>query len=163
MQAYTQKIIQRLDKLNQQRVERALALMDIPSQRVFHLIPTLLHFNHPVLPGYCDANVPFGIRNFELNESQIQFVEDTQLTHQLDGLEKLQGTYPFTLERSHKAYRLNLFLRNLSDPLHRERFLSEKEELMTECQLTKEEKDMVRELKWIEMIQYGAIFFGLEK
>lgn len=100
---------------------------------------------------------------YEDTESVEPVVEDTQLTHQLDGLEKLQGTYPFTLERSHKAYRLNLFLRNLSDPLHRERFLSEKEELMTECQLTKEEKDMVRELKWIEMIQYGAIFFGLEK
>jgi adenylate cyclase class 1 len=80
LQAYTQTLIKRLDTLNQQRVDRALALMDIPSQRVFHLIPTLLHFNHPVLPGYCDANVPFGIRNFELNESQTQFVEDTQLT-----------------------------------------------------------------------------------
>ncbi len=41
--------------------------------------------------------------------------------------------------------------------------MSSKEALMTECQLTEEEKDMIRELRWIEMIQYGAIFFGLEK
>ncbi|KJY81621.1 adenylate cyclase [Vibrio galatheae] len=80
MQAYTQTLINRLDNLNQQRVERALALMDLPSQRVFHLIPTLLHFNHPVIPGYFDAQVPFGIRDFELNDIQQQFVADTQLT-----------------------------------------------------------------------------------
>jgi adenylate cyclase class 1 len=80
LQAYTQTLIQRLDTLNQQRVDRALALMDISSQRVFQLIPTLLHFNHPVMPGFCDANVPSGICNFELNDVQQQFVDDTQLT-----------------------------------------------------------------------------------
>ena len=33
------------------------------------------------------------------------------------------GTYPFTLERSVKAYRLNKFLHGLIEPEHRERFL----------------------------------------
>lgn len=80
MQAYTQTLIQRLDNLNQQRIDRALALMDLASQRVFHLIPTLFHFNHPVIPGYFDQQVPFGIHNFELNDIQSQFIEDTQLT-----------------------------------------------------------------------------------
>lgn len=80
MQAYTQTLIQRLDNLNQQRVERALALMDLQSQRVFHLIPTLLHFNHPAIPGFYDQSVPFGIHSFSLNEFQKQFVDDTQLT-----------------------------------------------------------------------------------
>ena len=80
MQAYTKTLIQRLDNLNQQRTERALALMDLQSQRVFHLIPTLLHFNHPVIPGYYDAQVPYGICQFEFNDVQRQFVEDTQLT-----------------------------------------------------------------------------------
>ncbi|OSP45358.1 hypothetical protein B7937_18570, partial [Vibrio cholerae] len=37
LQAYTQTLIHRLDKLNRQRIERALALMDLQSQRVFHL------------------------------------------------------------------------------------------------------------------------------
>jgi gallate dioxygenase len=30
--------------------------------------------------------------------------------HQLKGVEKLEGTYPYTLERSHKGYRINKFL-----------------------------------------------------
>ncbi|WP_162045348.1 class I adenylate cyclase [Vibrio taketomensis] len=80
MQAYTEKLIQRLDDLNRQRIERALALMDLQAQRVFHLIPTLLHYNHPVFPGYYDAQVPHGIYDFQLNSEQQQFVADTELT-----------------------------------------------------------------------------------
>ncbi|MDV5060827.1 class I adenylate cyclase [Vibrio diabolicus] len=79
MQAYTQKIIQRLDNLNQQRVDRALALMDSQSQQVFHLIPALLNYNHPVIPGYYDADVPFGVNGLELNSIQQQFIDDIQL------------------------------------------------------------------------------------
>ncbi|MEH0743495.1 class I adenylate cyclase [Vibrio cholerae] len=80
MLAYTQSLIHRLDDLNQQRIERALALMDAQAQRVFHLIPTLLHYNHPLIPGYYASKVPYGIRNFELSEPQSQFVSDTELT-----------------------------------------------------------------------------------
>ena len=35
---------------------------------------------------------------------------------QLDGIERLRGTYPFTIERSVKAYRLNHFLHALIEP-----------------------------------------------
>ncbi len=80
LQAYTKTLIQRLDNLNQQRTDRALALMDLQSQRVFHLIPTLLHFNHPSIPGYYASQVPYGICEFEFNDVQSQFVEDTELT-----------------------------------------------------------------------------------
>ncbi|MCW8334992.1 class I adenylate cyclase [Vibrio paucivorans] len=80
MQAYTKTLIQRLDNLNQQRIERALALMDLQSQRVFHLIPALLHFNHPIIPGYYDSDVPFGVFGLQFNDVQQQFVEDTLLT-----------------------------------------------------------------------------------
>ncbi|ELX4125359.1 class I adenylate cyclase [Vibrio vulnificus] len=80
MQAYTEKLIQRLDTLNRQRIERALALMDLQSQQVFHLIPVLLHFNHPAIPGYFDADVPFGVHGLKLNDIQQQFVDDTELT-----------------------------------------------------------------------------------
>ncbi|MGD8174055.1 class I adenylate cyclase [Vibrio sp. TRT 21S02] len=80
MQAYIQTLIRRLDMLNQQRIDRALALMDLQSQRVFHLIPALLHYNHPVIPGYYDAQVPFGVDGFEPNDIQQQFIEDTELT-----------------------------------------------------------------------------------
>ncbi|MGF1911651.1 class I adenylate cyclase [Vibrio kasasachensis] len=80
MQAYTEKLIQRLDSLNQQRIDRALALMDLQAQRVFHLIPALLHYNHPVFPGYNDSQTPYGLYGFELNQEQQQFIEDTELT-----------------------------------------------------------------------------------
>ncbi|EJO2026449.1 class I adenylate cyclase [Vibrio parahaemolyticus] len=79
MQAYTYTIIQRLDNLNQQRIDRALALMDSQSQQVFHLIPALLNYNHPVIPGYYDADVPYGVHGLELNLIQQQFIDDIQL------------------------------------------------------------------------------------
>ncbi|MDG3086686.1 class I adenylate cyclase [Vibrio hannami] len=75
MQAYTHKIISRLDILNQQRIDRALALMDVQSQQVFNYIPALFHYNHPSLPGYYDKPVPHGIFGFEPNDVQQQFIE----------------------------------------------------------------------------------------
>lgn len=80
MQAYTQTLIQRLDNLNRQRTERALALMDLQSQRVFYLIPALFHFNHPLIPGYYSEQVPYGVWGLAFNEYQQQFVDDTELT-----------------------------------------------------------------------------------
>lgn len=85
------------------------------------------------------------------------------IDHQLAGIEKLEGTYPFTLERSHKGYRLNRFLHNLINPAWRERFLSAPDELFEEHQLTIQEREMVRQRDWRALIQYGAIFFLLEK
>jgi len=41
---------------------------------------------------------------------------------QLEGIERLPGTYPIRWERSAKAYRLNRFLHDLIIPEHRERF-----------------------------------------
>lgn len=81
MQSYTQTLIRRLDNLNQQRTDRALALMDLQSQRVFHLIPCLFHFNHPVIPGFFDDQVPCGIWGFEAREHiQQMFVHDVELS-----------------------------------------------------------------------------------
>jgi gallate dioxygenase len=81
----------------------------------------------------------------------------------LAGIEKLEGTYPFTLERSVKAYRLNRFLHGLTNPSHRQRFLAEPEAAFEESQLSAEERDMVRRRDWRAMIHYGVIFFMLEK
>src|SRR5207302_10170402 len=85
------------------------------------------------------------------------------MAHQLAGVEKLQGTYPFTLDRSVKAYRLNKFLHRMTLPAHRERFLNDPETLFDEYQLTAEERDLVRRRDWREMIHYGVIFFMLDK
>ncbi|MBB5321752.1 gallate dioxygenase [Marinobacter oulmenensis] len=83
--------------------------------------------------------------------------------HQLSGVEKLEGTYPFDLETSHRAYRINDFLHRLIEPGHRRRFLEEPQTLFEEFRLTEEEQTMIRERRWIDMIRYGVIFFSLEK
>ncbi len=85
------------------------------------------------------------------------------MARQMDGAEKIPGTYPFTLERSVKAYRLNKFLHDMVDPEHRRKFLADAEAAFTEAGLTDEEKDLVRRRDWRAMIHYGVIFFMLEK
>ncbi|EIK94109.1 protocatechuate 4,5-dioxygenase [Pseudomonas sp. M47T1] len=85
------------------------------------------------------------------------------MDHQLKGVENLPGTYPFTLERSHKGYRLNRFLHQMIVPAWRERFLAEPEALFDEAQLSGEERDLVRRRDWLGLLQYGVIFFLLEK
>ena len=44
------------------------------------------------------------------------------IARELKGIEALEGTYPFTLERSVKAYRLNDYLHRMVEPSHREAF-----------------------------------------
>ena len=85
------------------------------------------------------------------------------MQHQLEGIEKLEGTYPFTLKTSVKAYRLNKFLHELIDPDHRHRFLADPEAAFEDAKLTPEERDIVRRRDWRAMIHYGVIFFMLEK
>ncbi len=85
------------------------------------------------------------------------------MTHQLVGAEKLEGTYPFTLARSVKGYRLNKFLHALVDPAHRAKFLADPETAFAAADLTDEERRMVRERDWRALIRYGASFFMLEK
>lgn len=86
-----------------------------------------------------------------------------RINHELAGVEKLEGTYPFTIERSVKAFRLNSFLHELIKPAFREQFLKDPEPLFTQHQLTEEERDMLRRRDWRALIHYGVIFFLLEK
>ena len=83
--------------------------------------------------------------------------------YQTKGAEKLEGTYPFTLERSVNHYRLNAFLHDLVIPEHRKRFMEDTEALFEERGLTEQERDMIRRRDWRALMQYGAIFFVLEK
>jgi gallate dioxygenase len=82
---------------------------------------------------------------------------------ELEGAGALAGTYPFTHARSHDNLRLNAFLHDLVLPAHRERFVSDFENLATERGLSDEEKTLVRERRWIEMVRRGVSFFVLEK
>jgi gallate dioxygenase len=95
------------------------------------------------------------------DESNTDYLK--RINHELDGIEKLEGTYPITIGSGVKAYKLNSFLHDLIIPEKREVFLNDQETAFAESDLTEEEKDMVRNLEWRKMIQYGVIFFMLEK
>jgi gallate dioxygenase len=86
-----------------------------------------------------------------------------RMTEQYDGLEKLEGTYPYTIERSVKAFRLNRFIHELIHPEFRQQFLADPEPLFEQHELTAEERDLVRRRDWRGLIHYGVIFFLLEK
>jgi len=82
---------------------------------------------------------------------------------QLDGIEALDGTYPFDLERSVGHYRLNKFLHDLVIPEHRAAFNADPEALFEKRSLSEAERDMIRRRDWRALMHYGAIFFVLEK
>jgi len=76
LQQRVEQLKQRQEDLNRQRIERALTLMPRQSAQVFRLVPVLLHYNHPLLPGYVDGDVPTGISQFTPDGLQQQFVDD---------------------------------------------------------------------------------------
>lgn len=82
---------------------------------------------------------------------------------QLAGAESLQGTYPFNLERSVKAFRLNGFLHTLIKPDARAAFLADEEASYESASLSPTERDLLRRRDWRGLIHYGVIFFMLEK
>jgi gallate dioxygenase len=86
-----------------------------------------------------------------------------RMARELAGAERLEVTYPFTLERSVKGYRLNKFLHAMIEPAHRTRFLANEDASMREAGLSPEECDMIRRRDWRALIRYGASFFMLEK
>jgi gallate dioxygenase len=85
------------------------------------------------------------------------------MAHQTKGAEELEGTYPFTLQRSVEHYRINSYLHQLIQPEFRERFLANPEATYEEAGLTPVERDMINRRDWQAMIRYGVIFFLLEK
>ena len=89
--------------------------------------------------------------------------ERAKADHQMAGIEKLEGTYPFDLERSVAHYRLNKFLHDLVIPEHRAQFINDPEASFEKAKLSDQERDMLRRRDWRALMQYGAIFFVLEK
>ncbi|RVU05709.1 gallate dioxygenase [Novosphingobium umbonatum] len=83
--------------------------------------------------------------------------------YELAGAEKLEGTYPFTLDRSRANYRVNAFLHRLIVPAHRARFKNDFDALAIEYGLTEEETALIKNREWLKLIQRGVSFFVLEK
>lgn len=87
-------IQQRIDCLDQHRHAQALRNHSANFQQVYRLLPTLIHYNHPDLPGYV-AKAPAGIALFEPDAQQAvdlsRFFANSTLpaspaTHAFDGL-----------------------------------------------------------------------------
>lgn len=85
------------------------------------------------------------------------------IAQELAGVEQLEGTYPFTQQRSLNALRLNSFLHKLVQPEWRARYRQQPEQLYQQEGLTDQEQQMLRDRDWRKLIQYGASFFLLEK
>ncbi|WP_206956197.1 gallate dioxygenase [Trinickia acidisoli] len=86
-----------------------------------------------------------------------------RMASQLAGIEKLEGTHPFTLEVAVKAFRINRYLHRMVEPDHREAFLRNPEASFEAAGLTQEERDLIRRRDWLGLLHYGVIFFMLEK
>jgi gallate dioxygenase len=99
----------------------------------------------------------------EADELQNVVAYADKVRREYDGVTKLEGSYPFTLDRSSRAYRLNRYLHGIIQPELRGRFLYDREGSYVRGELSEEEKDMLRRLDWHALIRYGVIFFILEK
>lgn len=78
MYLYIETLKQRLDAINQLRVERALAAMGPAFRQVYSLLPTLLHYHHPLMPGYVDDDVPYGVSFFTPDEKSDAYLHDLE-------------------------------------------------------------------------------------
>lgn len=75
MYLYIKTLKQRLGAINQLHIDRALAAMEPVFQRVYHLLPALLH-HHPLIPGYLHGNVPHGVCLYTPDQSQQDYLDD---------------------------------------------------------------------------------------
>ncbi|TPG57942.1 class I adenylate cyclase [Ewingella americana] len=78
MYLYIETLKQRLDAINQLRVDRALAAMGPAFQQVYSLLPVLLHHHHPLMPGYLDGKVPHGVCIFTPDDTQTTYLSDLE-------------------------------------------------------------------------------------
>lgn len=78
MYLYIETLKQRLDAINQLRVDRALAAMGPAFQQVYSLLPVLLHHHHPLMPGYLDGKVPHGVCIFAPDDTQTTYLADLE-------------------------------------------------------------------------------------
>ncbi|MDP8080321.1 class I adenylate cyclase [Phocoenobacter skyensis] len=66
---------QQVDALDELRIERALSSYDIDSKHIFQLLPVLINYNHPSLPGYVPA-VSKGIWHFTPTAYQDHYLQE---------------------------------------------------------------------------------------
>ena len=86
------KARKRVDYLDKLRIQRALSDTPESFQQVFRLIPLLLHFNHPDLPGYI-ADAPCGIVHFVANKFQQNYLKHNYAPDSVKNILKSHRTF----------------------------------------------------------------------
>ncbi|KOE63585.1 class I adenylate cyclase [Aggregatibacter actinomycetemcomitans] len=86
------KARKRVDYLDKLRIRRALSDTPESFQQVFRLIPLLLHFNHPDLPGYI-ADAPCGIVHFVANKFQQNYLKHNYTPGSVKNILKSHRTF----------------------------------------------------------------------
>ncbi len=82
---------------------------------------------------------------------------------QLEGIEALEGTYPFDIRQSYRARKLNRFLWNLRLAEYRAPFVADELAACRNAGLSAEETGLVRARDWLGMVKYGVPMFLIEK
>ncbi|TCL05075.1 MULTISPECIES: class I adenylate cyclase [Sodalis] len=96
MYFYIETLKQRLDAINQLRVDRALAAMGPAFQQVYSLLPTLLHYHHPMLPGYLEGNVPCGVCFYTSDDKQTALLTEMTKKSAIPLVAPVSGERPIT-------------------------------------------------------------------
>ena len=96
MYFYIETLKQRLDAINQLRVDRALAAMGPAFQQVYSLLPTLLHYHHPMLPGYLEGNVPCGVCFYTSDDNQNSLLAEMTKKSAIPLVSPVSGEQPIT-------------------------------------------------------------------
>lgn len=83
---------QRIDELEQYRIQNAIGCADKNFQQVFSLLPLILHYNHPSLPAYV-ANAPCGIIDFTSRPVQYSIQNEEHLCRSTSQSIAFDGLY----------------------------------------------------------------------
>ncbi len=82
---------------------------------------------------------------------------------QLEGIERVPGTYVFDLATSVRTLRLNRFFWRMTERAHRDAFRADEDAFCRAQGLTDEERALVQARDWLGLVRYGVNFFVLEK
>jgi gallate dioxygenase len=82
---------------------------------------------------------------------------------QLEGVEAIEGTYPFDVRTSVERYRINRFCWNMAKAEFRARFALDEEGTCRQEGLSDAETKLVLARDWLGLVQHGTNFFVLEK
>jgi len=117
----------------------------------------------PSMTGIAVALYEPAVAADPVRNARARALQREHMAHQTAGAAELEGTYPFTLERSVEGYRINRYLHQLIQPAFRARFLAAPEPTYEEAGLSPQERDMITRRDWQALIRHGVIFFLLEK